>query len=244
MLICSKCSTQLDEGSLFCHICGARVQTEAICIECGHTIRPGAKFCGKCGAPYVEPLSSYEDPQYSSSQDDYLKDTDICPKCGAVVGITDVACYACGYRLDGYQEPKSALQDFLNELAQAEELEEIANAGKSSWTIAAKGSPAFERKITLIKTAPLPDDPDELLELAVIAASSIDNMYGLKSYESCVGRKGSNVYTHATLANAWLKKLEMVYQRAKIRYSFDPVFQQIKSVYVKKMRELKRPTNL
>ncbi len=240
-MICSKCSAILENGSRFCHICGAKVQSDSVCTDCGHILKPGIKFCGICGSPVIQSYSSYEAPPTDNYQDDYLNDTDICPRCGTVVGITDVACYACGYRLDGYQEPKrSSFQDFLDQLVDAEEKETMANRGKSSWAIASKGSPAFERKINLIHTAPLPDNPEELLQLAIYAASHIDNIYGLKSYESCVGRKGSNVYTHATLANAWLNKLERVYQRAKSTYSHDPIFQEIKQVYAKKMRELKR----
>ncbi len=53
--ICSKCGSQIPDGSAFCSVCGTAVPADAptpgsFCANCGSPINPGDAFCNKCGA--------------------------------------------------------------------------------------------------------------------------------------------------------------------------------------------------
>lgn len=65
-MICSKCNSQIADGSKFCTVCGAACGTSAdvkpitapaaprnkcFCTKCGLELQRGAKFCTSCGAP-------------------------------------------------------------------------------------------------------------------------------------------------------------------------------------------------
>lgn len=54
MIICKKCSTQLEDGSKFCFSCGAMVEITPSCKQCGNPISEDSVFCQYCGAPVTE----------------------------------------------------------------------------------------------------------------------------------------------------------------------------------------------
>lgn len=51
--VCPACGMQVEEGTLFCVYCGARLATETPaekhCINCGELLPAEALFCSKCG---------------------------------------------------------------------------------------------------------------------------------------------------------------------------------------------------
>jgi len=54
-MFCYQCGKQLEEGALFCGICGAKkdVLPQPItisCHQCDNPLEDGEQFCGKCGA--------------------------------------------------------------------------------------------------------------------------------------------------------------------------------------------------
>ena len=54
-MFCYQCGKQLEEGVLFCGICGAKkdVSPQPIsisCHQCDNPLEDGEQFCGKCGA--------------------------------------------------------------------------------------------------------------------------------------------------------------------------------------------------
>lgn len=50
-IICPKCGTAADDGSVFCAKCGSRLDEKIFCRECGKEVKPGSQFCQGCGAP-------------------------------------------------------------------------------------------------------------------------------------------------------------------------------------------------
>ncbi len=54
MIICKKCSTQLENGSKFCFSCGAMVEITPSCKQCGNPISDDSVFCQYCGVPVTE----------------------------------------------------------------------------------------------------------------------------------------------------------------------------------------------
>ena len=71
-MLCTKCATNLPEGSQFCLKCGqpvnsAQATTAALppptiavlaCSKCGATLPEGAQFCSKCGKPVSLPAKT------------------------------------------------------------------------------------------------------------------------------------------------------------------------------------------
>lgn len=57
-MICSKCNSEISNGSRFCPVCGAECSAAApaaaeqknVCSKCGQELNVGAKFCPSCGA--------------------------------------------------------------------------------------------------------------------------------------------------------------------------------------------------
>jgi uncharacterized Zn finger protein (UPF0148 family) len=61
MITCSRCKSQLEDGSIFCDYCGARIASSGAplppvargnltCTKCGQPVMAGEAFCEKCGA--------------------------------------------------------------------------------------------------------------------------------------------------------------------------------------------------
>lgn len=56
-MICSKCNSEIPNGSRFCPVCGAECEAAApaaaeqknVCTKCGQELKVGAKFCPGCG---------------------------------------------------------------------------------------------------------------------------------------------------------------------------------------------------
>lgn len=277
MPICRKCSTQLADGSRFCHICGTEVISSldacancgcelkpgarfcnkcgaevvsepTSCVNCGHTLKPGAKFCGKCGATITG--ASFESKKDDRYDPKYKSSYTLCPVCGEIVGKEDLTCYACGASLsyDGASDSNS-VHKLEADLARIE-LERPVQNTKSSFSSyflggeEAHGSPTLDKKIAYIKSFPIPETIEELLDLVMLASSNIHQEYGKPNYDSYDGIKGYRFYMNVTLSHAWLLKMDQAYSKAKLKYSSDPLFPQLRDQYAKKMRELKRSPKL
>jgi len=58
--VCENCGTELAEGAMFCHVCGAEVygMSPKACLECGAELPLGAAFCSSCGARVLKKAKS------------------------------------------------------------------------------------------------------------------------------------------------------------------------------------------
>ncbi len=80
--ICTKCGSQIPDGSAFCPNCGTAAPSDVpasgsrFCSSCGSPVNPGAAFCNKCGAPVgaqaqapaaqpVQPAAPAQQPVYT-----------------------------------------------------------------------------------------------------------------------------------------------------------------------------------
>ena len=61
MINCPSCGAEISSGSVFCNVCGNRVQAiqvetkaENVCPKCGAPIEDGFAFCTSCGEKIVE----------------------------------------------------------------------------------------------------------------------------------------------------------------------------------------------
>ena len=266
MPICSKCSAQLVDGSRFCHICGNEViGTFDICTNCGNPLKPGAKFCGKCGAtvskgvknciacgnplrPGAKFCGKCGEPVETDLNDEFDEDTKVCPKCGAIVGAMDVACYSCGTRFST-ADTFSSVKQLEMDIAKIEMEAPVENK-RGFWSTyflggeESYGSPTFEKKVAYIKSYPVPDTIDELIELANLAIRNTHPEFGKRKYDQYDGVKGYTCYRDVTLSHAWITKLQQAYDEGKRKFPNDPRFQELRNLYIRRMKFLKRSPRL
>jgi len=230
MSICSNCSTQLVEGSRFCHICGTPVKNqEIICADCGYPYRPGAKFCGKCGSKNnrVADNNPFQQDAFAAG---FAKNE--------TVSETSNKDSYSGDKHSTKQKSRNSFEVFQEKIDDLE-AEFIAYKNTIGENDAKRyGCPAIDVMIRTISNYIIPDDPDEILQFIRLAAIEIDDIYGRDTYSNKVGIKGEYRYTDITLSHTWLFKMEQAYRKAKCHYYYEPVFMMIDKCFRDKMRKL------
>ncbi len=267
MPICRSCSASLPEGSRFCNICGAEVLSSSetcnncghallpgarfcnfcgetvasapkVCSTCGHMLKPGSKFCGKCG-------TTVDGTEYAEKQNDQESDSNylVCLKCGSTVRKTAAACPTCGQKntYNSVDELKAKLNEIeLERMRSAKDVLSYLFSSKEQ----SQGSPILDKKIACIKAFPIPDTLEALLDLVKLASTNIHLEYGKQKYDQYDGVKGTVFYKEVTYSHVWLLKLDQTYSKAKLNFSDDPLFHELRNIYVIKMKSLKRSPKL
>lgn len=62
-MFCENCGKKLEEGSLFCNVCGAKQPQPVFCIQCGKRLEPRSLFCNGCGASQMPKAPEATVPQ-------------------------------------------------------------------------------------------------------------------------------------------------------------------------------------
>lgn len=224
------------------------------CINCGSELPEKAKFCLQCGTKIysadTDDKSSFEGKSRKQVFDGEIKK---CPHCGATIESFQTNCANCGYELRG-QRANSFAESFAEGMNKIEsefanikndhsmEISLFKNDGKGFWSKYVdlaneedKRIRQYEqyhnRKIQYIKNFPIPNSKEELYEFMIMASNNID--------EDCFRYKKSlfgkelinNVKEDIELSKAWLSKMKMIYQKAKMSIKDSKDFAQIESIY-------------
>ena len=225
------------------------------CTNCGEKLTVGSKFCNNCGTPtgsnQVQENNSVQAPIIEPQVEELEKDEPIterqtvyegkihkCPNCGEVMKSFSANCPSCGFEIRGSRATTS-VQEFAMKLEQIEQkqmphFEEKSSVMKMVFGKDFKGDDYdiqqakrdFEKrrkseKASLISSFPIPNTKEDILEFLLLASSNID----VKT-------------THDIVTQAWLQKLEQVYQRAQITIRNTNEFKQAKFIYDSKQKEL------
>ena len=176
----------------------------AFCINCGQKLPEGAKFCNGCGTQTDTQKSAKSKKEYTGEQPITERKTIYegalhkCPNCGEVLTSFVVNCPACGYEIRGGNTINSA-REFAVRLVDA------AND---------------EQRITLIKSFPIPNSKEDILEFMIVASTNFDATANMSGN----GMKKS-------VSDAWLAKVEQSYQKAVLLFVNDPDFSKIQNLY-------------
>ncbi len=204
------------------------------CRNCGNQLTPGARFCAGCGTPVTGMVSAQSEMMMK------------CPNCGSSISRLNATCSYCGAQIANKEASKTVKQ-FAEELAKIEAEAPETKQARGLFSSYAKtinrsyGDKTFDRKISLIKSFPIPNTVEEISEFVLLAVANIDVKYGKKStFNSIYGNPGGAMYRDVTLATTWVNKLEQAYNKSQIAFPNDPIFPKIKSIYENKMRELNR----
>lgn len=148
-----------------------------------------------------------------------------CNSCKNPVAVTSIHCEWCGAKVIRETEPQSiingsnsnnSLADFMNKLNEVENEIVKENAGAGTWgALDGMLTRAFgnskidslnQKKATIIQTYPLPKNPDDLLEIANMAASSYKNIKVHKVALTDNARSENKI--NQPIKNAWKTKAE------------------------------------
>ena len=218
------------------------------CPYCGSKLDIGAQFCRNCGEAIYEnsagPSRSQRDEGVDGNPNErktvYDGYVHKCPNCGEILEAFTVVCPACGYEI---RDTRSAVS--VRELAQ--KLEKISarrapipeekksvmktifgrdfrNQEESNEVFLRFENQKMQEKASLIRNFSVPNAKEDILEFMIMATSNINTRQGLDD----------------PVTKAWIDKLDQIYQKAEIIMGDHPDFDQIRSMYENKKKEIKK----
>lgn len=163
-----------------------------------------------------------------------------CPNCGASITRGTAICKECGYHITE-QVAATAVRAFNVQLM---EIERRRKSTLGKVFIGRSGlDPVDQQKLSLIRSFPIPNNIDDIFEFVTLAVANIDVGLSKNTLQHKLNireKRAETVDTIATtISDAWVSKLQQLYQKAKNAFPKDPTFESIKKIYFDKMRELK-----
>jgi predicted RNA-binding Zn-ribbon protein involved in translation (DUF1610 family) len=166
-----------------------------------------------------------------------------CPNCGSTITKTTAICPDCGYHITG-QTAVSSVRIFNEQLMAIEGTRKKPGLGSA---FLATVDAADQKKLSLIRSFPIPISIDDIVEFMVLAIANIDVGLSKKTimnrYQSGMKSGESNISIPRTISDAWVAKMQQAYQKAQMSFPNDPAFSKIKQIYFDKMNELKIKVN-
>lgn len=192
----------------------------AFCSNCGQELEYGIQFCPECGEPILKKEETYE--QRRAIYDGELHK---CPNCGELLKSFEFECSTCGYELRD-NKVSSSVKEFTLKLEAIEVKREYEKTRGIFAALEAQQrlSKTDEQKISLIKSFPVPNSKEDMLEFMILATSSI-NMRTYDFFNTNISKSEKEINA------AWFSKVQQVYEKAKRIYSSDSTFAEIKALY-------------
>lgn len=189
------------------------------CRNCGAFVNDGAAFCVKCGS------SVSGSDQYAVRQQEYAGKVIKCPNCGNPVSSFVANCPFCGFEFRDINA-SSAVREFARKLEaiEATRVQEPVLSRFLSNTNLSSVSKTDAQKISLIQSFSVPNTKEDILEFMILASANVS----AESYDSANTRVSK---TEKNVSNAWLAKMNQVYEKAKQLYGHDGDFDSIQRLY-------------
>ena len=182
MAYCPNCGTKLVDGDVFCGNCGKRIDGAAAPFE---------PVFSRAPAEESEPPTKETKPKSAITR---------CPACGEIVDKNAVICPSCGFGIRDVADGSIAL------LSQKLDLIESKRPQKRKKNENDTISATDERKISLIRSWPIPNSKDDLIEFAAMASGN------------CIAppKLGNDrIAAEDALAEAWRSKFDQAYAKAE-----------------------------
>lgn len=218
------------------------------CTSCGARNNIRARFCQNCGTPFginnkpkqTEPqhMEEHQQSTYSERKQEYAGKIIKCPNCGEVLKSFAANCPSCGFELRD-TNTTSSVREFTLKLEAIESRRSKCKDKKHSFISKIYGSDGKltdtdEQKIGLIRSFSVPNTKEDVLEFMILASSNVEvSIYGW-------GDKGVITESRKAVSEAWIAKMEQVYEKAKLMFANTPEFQNIEKTYLKKVMEVKK----
>lgn len=182
MAYCPNCGTKLVDGDIFCGNCGKRVETVAAPCEPVFSQAPA------------------EESEFPAKEKKPKSAITRCPACGEIVDKDAVICPSCGYGIRDVADGSIALLSQKLDLIESKRPQKRKKDEKD--TISATD----ERKISLIRSWPIPNNKDDLIEFAAMASGN------------CIASPklgNDRIAAEDALADAWRSKFDQAYAKAE-----------------------------
>lgn len=182
MAYCPNCGTKLVDGDVFCGNCGKRIETVAA---------PCEPVFSQAPAEESESPAKEKKPKSAITR---------CPACGEIVDKDAVICPSCGYGIRDVADGSIALLSQKLDLIESKRPQKRKKDEKD--TISATD----ERKISLIRSWPIPNNKDDLIEFAAMASGN------------CIASPklgNDRIAAEDALADAWRSKFDQAYAKAE-----------------------------
>ena len=179
------------------------------CPFCGTKLDDGAMFCKNCGKAVATNVKEAENAKGDDPIDEnrterktiYEGDIHKCPLCGEILNSFVLTCPSCGYDIRG-KKSSDSVHEFAIRLLQSND---------------------EKQKIMLIRSFPIPNSKEDILEFVILASTNIEN-------------KMDN-----ELSDAWQAKFEQAYQKASLLFKDDDdVFQKINEIYISTTKKISK----
>lgn len=114
MIQCPNCGAQIAENSMFCNVCGTKIERNTVtlsgkrCKNCGAALEQGQRFCVNCGTkvenePQVSIADIYEEAETSidaiANIEEEIEEPRVCPVCENPIEEGAVFCVKCGTKI-------------------------------------------------------------------------------------------------------------------------------------------------
>lgn len=178
----------------------------AFCKNCGQKLSNGAKFCANCGS------STGQGERKLERVEVYDGEIHKCPHCGEGLKAFEAVCPVCKFELRGVKVI-SSVQELSKKLQSIEE-----KRARQGWNdifkqfFTKKISWVDQEKITLIKTFPVPNTKEDILEFVMLASAN------LHAYDDNKGNECAGLY------DAWDMKMEQTIQKVVVVFQDDTEF--------------------
>jgi RNA polymerase subunit RPABC4/transcription elongation factor Spt4 len=200
-------------------------------MNCGYNMPNNAKFCPNCGT--VANSIKF----HTNKKNIYDGTIHRCPNCKKIINSFTPNCLSCGYELRDICVTNS-VKDLSHKLETIENYRENEASSTSFlgklYGTDGKLSKTDEQKINLIRSFPIPNTKEDILEFMLLASSNIDfNLYGL-------GDQGVITASRKAVSDAWISKMEQAYEKSQILFSDSNELSKIDAIYKKAKRKLKK----
>ena len=176
------------------------------CARCGSKLPLNVAFCNNCGAHTSNTMVPEPTPPPVFFENTKAEPLRKCLNCGENLKGTEKECPACGFQL-----PKAG------------NISGVAELSKHLTYAKTEG-----QRISLIKTFPVPNDKEEIIEFMILASSNFDADYHAAHVNE------------DDISDAWLSKIEQCYQKANANFKSDPDFVNIEETYKNVHRRIEK----
>lgn len=211
------------------------------CYRCGSQVRNEDKFCQKCGAKVYKPENDV------SNQRECTSEIYRCPSCGAGISPLYVACPFCGMEFTKKKVVYS-VSELSAKIAELEAQRNVPMSGSQSFFDCfrdiyngSKYGNIAVQEMSLIKSFPIPNTIEEIVEFVILADGSINIHLSKSTFSNNLSRlPTAQKNDDQGISDAWVSKLEQAYNKAEMLFPNHPLFVNIEKIYKKKMQQLGR----
>lgn len=196
------------------------------CSNCGSKLQEGVKFCPECGTKIINTDGIKRDQVFQGT-------VHKCPNCGEVLDSFDAICPACGYEFRDV-EANDSVKELEKKISEIESTREKTKRFGMIFSALAndKASDTDIKIINLVKSFPIPNTKEDIMEFMILASSNID-------YDAYDQSKGGLLQARQEVSNAWVSKLEQAYSKAKITFKDEPEFVEMEKLYCNSKKRIK-----